>query len=165
MIAGKKDAIEEWASKGAEWCAKRLWDAKEETKRAISAKESYRKEVKELEIRNELSRTINAENEILRMVLEENGIRPRQLILWVEDKPCDTCQELFGEDTYCMHEGECRKEDVKLVLTVSWYVFRISDGYINGITSRLKSKGYNCTKIVDGRSDAVLYEAKTEEDK
>lgn len=147
--------IEEWASKGAEWCAAQLWNAKKMAQKAKKEAFDCKKELHTLKIQEGLYGALKAENEYLKDVIEFNGIRPTKMTLYYLVPDCGDCD---GDDIefYCC--DRCDPDYQDIVVSESWYTFEITDGLISGITSSFHRNEYECYKIVNERTGEVVYQ-------
>ena len=147
--------IEEWASKGAEWCATQLWNAKKMAQKAKKEAFDYKKELHTLKIQEGLFVALKAENEHLKDVIEFNGIRPTKMTLYYLVPDCGDCD---GDDVefYCC--DRCDPDYQNIVVSEAWYTFEITDGLISGITSSFHRDEYECYKIVNERTGEVVYQ-------
>ena len=162
MNKERAEAIREWSEKGAEWCATQLWNARKKAADAGQAIKMYQREAwKERGERN-FAYQIKKDNEHLKEILEENGIRPKKLRVYYRDADCPNCENNpeNGGEWDCAY---CEDDSRQMVESISWYTYKIDDGYITGITSAFKSEDYECYKITDENTGEVLYECKEEE--
>ena len=147
--------IEEWTSKGAEWCATQLWNAKKMAQKAKKEAFNCKKELHILKIQEGLFGALKAENEHLKDVLDFNGIRPTKMTLYYLVPDCGDCD---GDDVnfYCC---DCCDPDYQnIVVSEAWYTYEITDGLISGITSSFHRDEYECYKIVNERTGEVVYQ-------
>ena len=153
--------IEEWTSKGAEWCATQLWNAKKMAQKAKKEAFDCKKELHTLKIQEGLYRALKAENEHLKDVIEFNGIRPTKMTLYYLVPDCGNCD---GDDVnfYCC--DRCDPDYQNIVVPVAWYTFGITDGLISGITSSFHRNEYECYKIVNERTGEVVYQQEDSHD-
>lgn len=147
--------IEEWTSKGAEWCATQLWNAKKMAQKAKKEAFDCKKELHTLKIQEGLYRALKAENEHLKDVIEFNGIRPTKMTLYYLVPDCEDCD---GDDVdfYCC--DRCDPDYKNVVVSEAWYTFGITDGLISGVTSSFHRNEYECYKIVNERTGEVVYQ-------
>ena len=147
--------IEEWTSKGAEWCATQLWNAKKMAQKAKKEAFDCKKELHTLKIQEGLFRALKAENEHLKDVIEFNGIRPTKMTLYYLVPDCGNCDG--DEENYYYCDG-CDPDYQNIVVSESWYTYGITDGLISGITSSFDRDKYECYKIVNERTGEVVYQ-------
>lgn len=153
----KMTKIAEWESKGAEWCARELWKARENCKEAVRRD---RKRAFESKSESWKCSELKDANERLMKLLKKEGVKPKELTItyddsscefsnWCEDYHCDFCDKMNYYDT----TEKFRFYDVK-----------ISNGYVEGITKDLKDVGLVAKRIIDEDSHTVLYERKEQDD-
>lgn len=160
MNKDRKEKIQEWASKGAEWCATQLWTAREQAAKEREDKRRLRADLMKADFDRDAMFLLERANENMAAVLEESGIRPDRLVLTYLFADCDKCQKECGElsEPPCVFY-DCDKEEI-VTETVGLYTYFISgNGKLEGITSHFQLKNYNLLKAVDGRTGAVLYES------
>lgn len=176
MDKERKLKIEDWAQKGAEWCATQLWNARkalsderDKSKRYYLERNHARAE------RNVNDHILKQSNEIMARVLADNGIRPTRLRITYLDCDCFHCPNngnIYGEDAWdCAGCGEeingeiWREREVEVTESLAFYTYTISGGYLRGITSLFEEKEYDLLKIVDERTGEVIGEWETVKDK
>lgn len=159
MNKDRKAQIAEWAAKGAEWCATQLHTAREKCKNATDMKLQYRDEMYRERARADASAFIEEANNNLKKVLEENGIRPTKLRVYYRIPDCEHCPDC-GDEWACAY---CDNEDIEVVRPVSWYTYHIANGDIDGIVSDFSTESHCCYKIVNERTEEVLYEESEDE--
>ena len=149
-----KSAVAEWAPNGAEWCAKKLFEARQELhKIRLENKHSTLYECKRYRLKSALSERVMEENSAMAEVLEKNGIRPTFLRCFYVAKPCEDC------DREECHYYEC-EDEAEYVDSIAWYLWRIKDGTIEGVLTDFSSKSLDCYKIIDEKTGKVLYQSR-----
>lgn len=148
MKMSKSEAIAELESRGAHWCAERLYSFR--SGRAYDAMCAQIKKKYE-----ERLQVVMMANENLAHILSENGVRPSLLRVHYIDRPCESCMD----ECYW---NECTK-GADVVETLLFYNYRIESGTLEGVDADFISRQLACTKVVDERTGEVLYEEKEEE--
>ena len=157
MRRNKTKTVEELASKGAEWCAKRLYEVKaelEETRERLMREQNTNS-------RYLMNKNIEQANNNLASVLEEMGVRPTRLRVYYLRKPCEDCEDIDREWWEDCQTCDLRSDYVE---TTSWYTYQIKDGLIAGILSNFEDGEFDCYKIVNEKTGEVLYESEESED-
>lgn len=157
----KQQTIEEYKAKGLEWCAKNLYTERKANARLASfANHPYW--VRHECIENAELKKINKR---LANIIEENGIRPILLRITYFDHDCYGCGcEYYDPDIICNHDPckECKKYTI-VTETQPFYSYQINGDQLCGITGLFEEKSYDAIKIVDLKTDEILYEYKGEE--
>ena len=160
MAINKQEIIEQWTNKGAEYCANRLWQCRNELKKERERRRLYFKEAHVFTAKHALVEDVMKANQNLKTALEENGITPVKLRLYYlfreHDEDCEECCFEFCD--VC-----AEKEEVEYIESLAFYTYKISDGFIHGIVSNLSERFIDCYKIVDDRTGEVIYEMEQEE--
>jgi hypothetical protein len=174
----KKAKIAECISKGAEWCASKLWDAREENRELKKHKHKWLRERDEALAEAKMVYPIESANECLREVLEENGIRPTKLTLYYLHLACDICRldrgvtQMYGDEEVMVDDDDCcgKYDDDRcqnytenVVKLTSWWTYEINDGYIKGIISSFNHEHFSCYKIVNENTGEIIYQAEKDE--
>lgn len=154
------EAIQKWVTKEPIWLAEQLWSARKNAKNARKEANEYREKVWKLERENDSVSEIQEANKSMAYVLEKNGIRPTKLRLTYIDHDCETCKN----DHYdCWYErGECENEK-EYVESISFYTYKVEEGFLEGITSQFKEGEYDLVKLVDERTGEVIGEWKKDD--
>lgn len=104
------------------------------------------------------------ENENLGEVLQQSGIRPKRLRVVYCERDCGECD--FNSGSYCSSdcfddEDDCEVKEV--TESISFYTYKIDDGYLSGIVSDFSHANYNVISVTDETTGKVFYEYKEEE--
>lgn len=159
MNKRRKDTIAEYEAHGAQWCAEKLYAAREARDAMRErAKQMYEEMMRAFGKAGVYNAVMEA-NENLARVLTESGIRPTLLRVYYSEYHCDRCD---NEDCDRYIAEECDDFD-DVVETISFYAYRIENDMLEGINTEFKTRLMECKKIVDERTGEVLYEAKEEE--
>ena len=160
-VDGKKknEKVTEYLSKGAEWCANQLWNARKENDTIRKDMDRLRKELAQSEITNMTAEAYKEANHLMNEVLVGHNIFPIRLTLYFRENDCSGCVEGEGAYSCC----ECIPPEKEIIETVSMYTMRIEDGYLEGITSDFKERGVECFKITNTDTGEILYEEREEE--
>lgn len=156
MAKNKAETIEEWKSRGAEWCATKLWEARRNCQELRADINNYTFRGRYGEVADEELRTANNR---LAEVMRKEGIVPHRLIVTFKDDLC-TNDEYCNPD--CFEDGCldcCFLKEKTRVETFSFYTWAIADKQLTGITRRLEDKCLEAIKVVDEKTMTVLYEA------
>lgn len=160
-----RDKKAEWSAKGLEWCVNKLWLDRQETARlkaTFNDAVRYRHYTSAIEQENEVLKDANKK---LKTVLEDRNITPDRLRITYQDKDCENC-EYWDADEGCTawadYDEDCKHKNI--VETVSFYTYKIDDGFITGIRKDLKEAGYDLLKAVDTKTGEVLYEYEGDEE-
>lgn len=141
--------IAEFVEKGAEWCAKKLYAARQEL-------DFEKHKNRRIESRLWEQSGINEVNENLKKILEKNGIRPIKLRLYYRECTAEECEDCY--------ECEGCEDYIETISQVSFYSYKITDGNIKGILHDFNSEQFECHKIVDDRTGEVIWEETITED-
>lgn len=156
MNIDRKEKIQEWQAKGAEWCAVQLWATREQLAKEKEAKRQLHGKLMERIFESESQYLLAHENLCMATVLQENGIRPVKLRLTYLYRDCEQCSASYGNEPTCEFY-ECDSEE-KVIESVSLYTYSIDGkGNLKGITSQFKVENYNLLKAVDERTGEVIY--------
>lgn len=156
MKENKQEIKKEWVDKGSEWCAERLWEARNNlTKVRNELREERDKRWSDNVIDFHSRYLLKDANENLATVLEHNGIRPTLLrVTYIgRDKAfCEECDEdFFCED--CKEGLETRTE------SMSFYTYLLAGDKLSGITSKFEHvKNLEVIKITDERTGEIIAE-------
>ena len=151
----KNEKVAEYLSKGAEWCANQLWNARKENDTIRKEMDRLRGELTQSRITNMTAGTYKEANHLMNEVLVGHNIFPVRLTLYFRENDCSGCAEY---DCF-----ECEPPKKEVIETVSMYTMRIEDGFLEGITSDFKSRGVECFKITNTDTGEILYEEREEE--
>lgn len=148
----KKEKIKEWEEKGVEWCAARLWEAREMNKK-------YEREIKILNYEKftHIDREVEKTNTILMHTLEENGIRPIPLRIEYYENECEYITDDCPYDYIPCEECNNYKTH-HYIGRVTFYSYKIDNGLLTGITSDFTEKDFYVYKVTDERTGEVFYE-------
>lgn len=152
-------AIAEWMKKEPIWLAEQLWSARKNAKNAREEVSEYREKLWKLERQNDSVNEIQEANKIMADVLEQNGIRPTRLRLTYIFHDCDNCK--YDEDDWYVCDN-C-DEEKEYVESISFYTYKVHDGFLEGITSQFKEEEYELVKLVDERTGEVIGEWKKDD--
>ena len=156
----KEKCFEEWSKKGTDWLVRQLWVAR----KSVDYYRRYRGlDANEIRIDEEINRI----NENMAEVMIESGIRPRKLIVTYQTTNCQGCEySHFGEDG-CQdpfaYPYSC--EFKTTTRTISFYGFKIDNGYLDGITSKFKDVHLDVLRVIDDVSNEIIFEYKEEGEK
>lgn len=154
MMTNKQ--IEKWASKGAGWCAERLWKARNELS---SRNHRDAKWLADEVIDNE-------ESKAMKKVLDAGIITPQKLIvtyIWYGAPECSWCEDSWADCETC--EFHVAHEETR---PMEFYYWSVSDGSLRAvikeaavsIDTHFKYSDFDCevVRIVDAKTMTVLYE-------
>lgn len=162
MVKTKKEKIAEFEQKGAEWCAKKLYEMREKYKECAETRQAYKRTNKILKIKDAIEEKIVKENEILKEILEENGIRPHRLLVTYIDVNCEHCENNGFYDGEWNCEGcghlEWHGNFERYIETFSFYSYRIDEERLRGITSGFDEADFEVLRVEDANTGKVLYE-------
>lgn len=140
----KGKQIAEWTAKGAEWCAKKLY----ETRRTC---DDLRGRVNCLSADKDKLSMLEDANEAMAKVMKERGVKPRLLeVTYRDDHICDGYDCENDECDFC--------KDAMRTKTMSFYTYDISDGWLTGITAKFEDMDYLVKKVIDLTTNRVIYE-------
>lgn len=165
----RKQKLEEWVGKGAEWCATQLWQTRRNLEKARRRETEARHEKWKLQAQSDIDyHALTRANATMANVLRENGIRPTKLRITYVDADCENCEYYDRDEERCTDEfGGCDDDYLykKQICTtsISFYTYLISGDRLDGITAQFEDKHYSLIKVVDERSGDVLFELKDEE--
>ncbi len=169
MVEDRKGKIAEWTAKGAEWCAKQLWEARKANHRTAEHKRQWKNEAMRAWAQQNVDvHVLERANKNMVEVLEKNGIRPIPLRVTYLDRNCADCEygPEWGSDEFnCWNCGEVYggrphwEEEKEWTRSISFYTYCIDGEYLSGITSQFDEvDGYFLKKIVDERTGEVIGE-------
>lgn len=170
----KSVKINEFKSKGVDWCASKLYDARKENE-ALRASE-HRHQIELYQSRHEKDEvnTLKTINNRMAQLLIENGIRPVRLRITYRDRDCEHCENYDDRDDInfdCMGCGQEYSDgrvyynnEIITTTTEPFYSYELSGNKLAGITGLFQSKNYNVVKVVDLNTNDVLFEEKEEEE-
>ena len=158
----KKEWVDEWISKGIEWCANTIWKDRQQKNELRKEVTELRKINRQLEYRNnEGFRILNDENNNLALILKRNGIKPVRLRLTymtANEDLCGDCED--WECTGCPNYN-------KTVESEEFYFYAISTktnwnelhDELEGITGRFRDRCiFDLLKVVDDRTGDIIWE-------
>lgn len=160
--------INEFKSKGLEWCATKLFYARKENESLRNNKQIYKNETYQLRHEASECRVVKAINARMANLLIENGIRPVRLRITYKDCDCEHCEnngEIEGQEWNCYGCGEenddgevFREKEIIITTTESFYSYELAGNKLAGITGLFEAKDYDVIKVVDMNTNDVLYE-------
>lgn len=155
----RKEKIEEWASRGAEWCATQLWTARVDASR-LRSENAERSRIDRRDISE--AYILAQANKRLKKLLAEEGVEIKKLIVqFIDtnfDDECDGCGAYGYKNC---EECEYRHEE-NIVGTFSFYTWHIHDGHLSGITKTFEDVDLEVVRIIDDNTGSVLYQTETE---
>lgn len=160
MAKTKKEQIAEFEQNGAEWCAKKLYEARERNKELEKIRRKWLYSESLQSIKDTINRTIKQQNENMAEVLADNGVRPHKLLITFMETDCEHCEHSgseYGECIYCDYDDDFGNWQ-KIQETISFYSFRITEEEISGITSLFEDKKFQVLKVIDENNGRTLFE-------
>lgn len=164
----KSDKVCEFMSKGVEWCAAKLYDAREENESLRREVQRYRNQVYQENHELEECEIVKAINMRMANLLIENGIRPVRLRITYKDCDCVHCENngnIEGQQWNCygcgseLYNGEViREKEIVITTTESFYSYELAGNKLAGITGLFEAKDYDVIKVIDMNTNDVLYE-------
>ena len=156
MAKTKMETIEEWKSKGAEWLATKLWDARANCQKLREDNYRYSRRARYGEFADDELRKANNQ---LERVMRKEGITPHRLIVTFKDSVCQNDEDCNPD---CFEDGclGCNfLRESACVETFSFYTWEIAGKQLTGITRGLEDKCLEVIEVVDEKTMTVLYEA------
>ena len=155
MKENKQEIKKEWMDKGPEWCAEKLWEARNNLTKLRNELRSARCRVWSDNVMDFHSRHFLKEaNENLAAVLEHNGIRPTPLRVTYIGRDTDFCENC--DDPFCI---DCEEGLEKRTESMSFYTYFLADDKLSGITSKFEYvKNLDVIKITDERTGEIIAE-------
>lgn len=154
----RKESMDEWIAKGAEWIAKQLWIARKQNKelREERNKDYFCKRGDDAE-----KRQLQNENSQMARVIKEYGIKPIPVVIEYRDTHCKFRDV---DDFECLDFGDCDDCEhymtEQCVKTFYLYSFSANDGDFSGITANFGEVNLDVVQIRDTRNGNILYENK-----
>lgn len=165
----RQEQIKEWAEKGAEWCAKRLWDERNKLNDTTAKLRCIELKASRLECENANGyQTVLRQNHTMAGVLENHGIMPTRLRLTYrahDEHMCEGCDGYGRDCEECAYLQEC-------IETETFYSYRIGqewwmgerDWVIEGATGEFEYRTtWNLIEVRDDRTNEVIWKRPEQE--
>ena len=159
----KQKQIQEWQERGAEWCAKRLWEARNRI--SVLERARYERYYSDAEETVDMHTLCNA-NRRLAQALKAEGVKPQRLIIIFKDGGC--IDESNENDCWIMLGKECTGckyyKEWQSTRTLTFYTWEINEGMLNGITKEFEDLSFEVVSVIDEKTKTVLWQAPKETD-
>lgn len=160
----RAEKIKHWMDMGPEKMADQMWKLfvqcnrlKYDTRRSVG--DERLKDAKQHAEKTAYDQIVR-QNEILKDVLQDSGIRPKKLEITYVERDCERCSAYNNLDgqCYCEAWGDDDCEFKEVTATVSFYVYRIDDGTLSGITSSFEESEFDAIRVIDAKTGRKIYE-------
>lgn len=154
----RQEQINDWIGKGAEWLAKKLYNATRDNNTLSERLQQYRYN----HGCNDDFEAIKTANKNMAKVIQDNGIRPTHLTVKYMTNDCKSCpyEPGPGQDA-----EECNRTQWEEACPLTsgavsrgFYFYEVDDEGFDGITSLFESANYDAVKVINDNTGEVIYE-------
>lgn len=167
-IVERAEKIKHWLGMGPESMAAQMWILYQQREKYKNMGRSNLYAQARMYAKNMLKtgayKTVEEQNKCLAEILQANGIRPKMLEISYTTNNCEQCAKYNALEDECCGYIDVDCEYKSVTETIAFYVYKIDDGTISGITNNFERIGLDAIEIREFETGRLIYRYEEEDE-